>query len=204
MLLSAEQRKLLETSARQYNRSLWKAIDYLGDRGLSLELADAELLGFVDDPLPGQEQFHGRLSIPYVTRAGVVNLKFRSLEGDDGPKYLNLSGFETNIYGVESFFQAHEFICVTEGEIDRLSLLEAGLPTVGFPGVKSWKPFYRRCFDDYPIIYAFCDGDEPGRDFGSFLAREIKARPIHMPTGEDTNSMLVKEGPEWLRKKIGQ
>lgn len=204
MLLSNEQRSLLETSARRYNQSLWKVIDYLDERGLSLELADAELLGYVDDPLPGQEQFRGRLSIPYVTRAGCVNLKFRAIEETGAPKYLNLAGFETNIYGVESFFQAKDFICVTEGEIDRLSLLEAGLPAVGFPGVKSWKPFYRRCFDDFPVIYAFCDGDEPGRDFGSFLAREVKARPIHLPDGEDVNSMLVQEGPEWLRKKIGQ
>src|SRR6266702_2714522 len=48
----------------------------------------------------------GRLSIPYVTRAGVVNLKFRSIEADSGPKYLNLSGFETNLYHVESFFRS--------------------------------------------------------------------------------------------------
>lgn len=204
MLLSNEQRRLLDTSARTYNQSLWKAIDYLDERGISLDLAGNEILGYVDDPIPGQEQYTGRLSIPYVTRAGVVNLKFRAIGETSAPKYLNLSGFETNIYGVESFFQAHEYICVTEGEIDRLSLLQADLPAVGLPGVKSWKPFYRRCFDDFPVIYVFCDGDEPGRDFGSFLAREIKARPIHLPDGEDCNSMLRKEGPEYLRGKIGK
>jgi DNA primase len=203
MLLSSEQRNLLETSATRYNRSLWRVEDYLEGRGLSLDFADDNLLGYVDDPLPGQEQFRGRLSIPYITRAGCVNLKFRTLEEDDGPKYLNLSGFETNLYHVESFFAAKDFICVTEGEIDALSLLSAGIPAVGVPGVKAWKPFYRRCFEDFPIIYGFCDGDEPGRDFGQFLAREIKARPILMPQGEDVNSMLVNEGPEWLRERIG-
>jgi DNA primase len=185
-----------------YNQSLWKVEDYLEGRGLSLALADSKLLGYVDEPLPGQEQFRGRLSIPYVTRAGCVNLKFRALEEDQGPKYLNLSGFETNLYHVESFFQAGKYICVSEGEIDTLSLVQSGIPAVGVPGVKAWKPFYRRCFEDFPIIYGFCDGDQPGHDFGAFLAREIKARPIHMPPGEDVNSMLCKEGPEWLRNKV--
>jgi DNA primase len=203
MLLSSEQRNLLETSANQYNRSLWKVADYLESRGLSLDFGLGELLGYVDDPLPGQEQFRGRLSIPYVTRAGCVNLKFRALEENSGPKYLNLSGFETNLYHVESFFEAHDFMCVAEGEIDALSLTSIGLPAIGVPGVKAWKSFYRRCFEDWPVVYVLSDGDEPGRDFGSFLAKEIKARPIHMPEGEDVNSILVKEGPEYLRGMIG-
>jgi DNA primase len=203
MLLSSEQRNLLETSTERYNRSLWRVADYLESRGLSLDFALGEQLGYVDEPIPGQEQFRGRLSIPYITRAGCVNLKFRSLEESDGPKYLNLSGFETNLYHVESFFEAHDFMCVAEGEFDALSLASIGLPAIGVPGVKAWKSFYRRCFEDWPIVYVFCDGDEPGRDFGSFLASEIKARPIHMPAGEDVNSMLVKEGPEWLRERIG-
>lgn len=202
MLLSSEQRKLLVQSTELYNQSLHKAEGYLASRGLSLEFADGECLGYVEDPLPGQEQFRGRLSIPYLTRAGVVNLKFRSIEPDSGPKYLNLAGFETNLYHVESFFGQHDFICVAEGELDALSLVSAGLPAIGVPGVKSWKPFYRRCFEDYPVIYAFADGDEPGRDFANFLAREIKARPIYFPDGQDCNSMLVLEGPDYLRKRL--
>lgn len=204
MLLSSEQRKLLDQSSELYNRSLWRVEDYLAGRGISLDFADAEMLGYVEDPLPGQEQFRGRLSIPYVTRAGVVNLKFRALEDGQEPKYLNLSGFETNLYLVSSFFDNSDFICVAEGEIDALSLRQAGLPAVGVPGVKAWKPFYRRCFEDYPEIWVFCDGDEPGRDFGTFLAGEIKARSILMPNGEDVNSMLVKEGKEWIRSKISK
>lgn len=202
MLLSKEQRNLLETSTELYSRSLFRVEDYLESRGLSPEFASGERLGYVEDPLPGQEQFRGRLSIPYVTRAGVVNLKFRRLEEDGSPKYLNLSGFETNLYHVESLFAGSEYICITEGEIDALSLISCDIPAVGVPGVKAWKSYYRRCFEDFPVIYGFCDGDEPGRDFGSFLAREVKARPIHMPEGSDVNSMLVERGAEWLKSKL--
>lgn len=204
MLLSKEQRNLLEESTEIYSRSLFRVEDYLESRGLSPEFASGERLGYVEDPLPGQEQFRGRLSIPYITRAGVINLKFRRLEEDGSPKYLNLPGIETNLYHVESFFQGHEFICVTEGEIDALSLVSCDLPAVGVPGVKAWKSYYRRCFEDFPVIFGFCDGDEPGRDFGAFLAREIKARPIHMPQGQDVNSMLVQEGKEWILSKIAK
>ena len=204
MLLSNEQRRLLEESAQVYNRDLYKAIDYLDERGLSVEFANDELLGYVDDPLPGQEMFRGRLSIPYVTRAGVVNLKFRRIGEGTSPKYLNLSGFETNLYHVESFFSHDNFMAVAEGELDALSLVSIGIPAIGVPGVSAWKSHYRRCFEDWPVIYAFADGDGPGRDFAAFLAKELKARPIHMPDGEDVNSMLVKEGPEWLRAKVGR
>ena len=202
MRLSNEQRNLLTTSAETYNRSLPLVMDYLASRGLSYDLADGEMLGYVENPLPGQEQFRGRLSIPYVTRAGVVNLKFRALDAEASPKYLNLPGFETNLYRVESFFTAVDFLAVAEGELDALSLASAGIPAVGVPGVTAWKSYYRRCFEDYPRIYAFADGDVPGSDFANFLAREIKARPIYMPKGEDVNSVLVKEGPEYLRSKI--
>lgn len=202
MLLSNEQRNLLETSTELYSRSLFRVEDYLESRGLSPEFASGERLGYVEDPLPGQEQFRGRLSIPYVTRAGVVNLKFRRLEEDGSPKYLNLPGFETNLYGVESLFSVSDYISITEGEVDRLSLKQSGIPSVGVPGVKAWKPYYRKCFEDFSVRWVFCDGDEPGRDFGKFLASEIGARPIYMPEGEDVNSMLVKEGKEWLKSKL--
>lgn len=201
MRLSNEQRKLLQDSAGTYNRSLPLVADYLAGRGLSYDLADGEMLGYVENPLPGQEQFRGRLSIPYVTRNGVVNLKFRALDAHD-TKYLNLSGFESNLYHVESFFSGSDFLAVAEGELDALSLVSADIPAVGCPGATSWKTHWRRCFEDWPIVYAFADGDGPGRDFAKFLAREIKARPIYMPQGEDVNSILVKEGPEYLRSLI--
>lgn len=202
MRLSSEQRKLLQTSAETYNRSLWKVADYLEGRGLPYELADGELIGYVEDPFPGQEQFQGRLCLPYVTRSGVVNLKFRSLDEEAAPKYLNFPGLDTCLYRVESFFTDAGFLAVAEGELDALSLISAGIPAVGVPGVNGWKSHYRRCFEDHSRVYAFADGDGPGRDFANFLSREIKALPIRMPDGEDVNSMLIKEGPEWLRRKI--
>jgi len=35
-------------------------------------------LGVVVDPLPGHEQFLGRVAIPYVTPSGVVDIRFRA------------------------------------------------------------------------------------------------------------------------------
>jgi DNA primase len=199
--LSPELRASLQTSAERYNQSLFKVVGYLEERGLSYDLANANLVGYVDDPAPGHEHFRGRLSIPYVTRSGVVNMKFRALDSGE-PKYLNLPGFETNIYLVESFFAQSEYLAVAEGELDALSLVEAGIPAVGLPGVNSWKPFYRRCFEDWPLVYVFADGDQPGKDFAGFLAREIRATPIYLPHGSDVNTQLVQEGPEWLREQI--
>ena len=203
MKLSPELRTSLQTSAERYHQSLFKVADYLEARSLSFDVASSNLLGYVDEPAPGHEHFRGRLSIPYVTRAGVVNMKFRALD-DSEPKYLNLAGFETNLYLVESFFAQSEYLAVAEGELDALSLVESGIPAVGLPGVNSWKPFYRRCFEDWATVYVFADGDQPGKDFAGFLAREIRAVPIYMPPGSDVNTQLQKEGPQWLKDQIAR
>ena len=55
------------------------AIGYLRDHAIDQAIAIKYELGFVAEPLPGDERFQGMLSIPYLTPAGVQAIKFRSL-----------------------------------------------------------------------------------------------------------------------------
>lgn len=206
--LSVAQRRFFEQAATTYQQDLQgdtSALAYLASRGLDPQAAATFRLGVVRRPLAGHEQYEGRLCIPYVTPAGVVNLRFRCAEAHEcegHPKYLSTEGAGTNLYNVVDLKRDSPFICVAEGEIDTMSLSLAGLPAVGVPGVDTWQKHFSRCLEDHDVIYAFGDGDKAGSKFANFLARETRARPIRVPAGEDCNSIYVKEGPDGLRKLI--
>lgn len=202
-MLSDSQKTFLAEGMAVFEEDLSGASEYLTSRGISEDTARTSHLGFVARRVRGYEQYMGRLAIPYMTRAGVVAIKFRALVDKEGTdKYLNVAGMGTHLYNVESFFSTDKFLCVAEGEIDTLSLQQAGLAAVGVPGVKNWKKFYKRCFEDWQTIFVFADGDQAGKDFGKFLAGEIKAIPLDMPPGMDVNSVLTTHGAEWLKAKV--
>lgn len=203
MRLSNSQRSLLERASQAYEANIHLAKEYLEKRGLSLEDARGARLGVVVDPVQGHEHCRGRLSIPYVTQTGIVDIRFRTL-GHDEPKYLGLSGARTGLYNVNDLFTEGDYIAVTEGEIDALTLhFNVGIPAVGIPGANSWKPHYRRLLQDFDTIYVFCDGDQPGRDFAKAIAKEVRGVvPLEMPEGEDVNSMFLSSGKDYFLNRM--
>jgi DNA primase len=207
---TTEQRLFFETAVSQYQRDLAGDINaqaYLATRGIGQAVAAQFRLGVVTCPQVGHEALRGRLVIPYLTPAGVVNLRFRCLRAHDCkaegcPKYLGIEGMDTNLFNVLDLRKDSPFICVTEGEIDALTLSMAGLPAVGVAGVENWKAHFARCLEDFSRILIFADGDKAGRKFASFLAREVRAVPIRLPDGQDVNSLYVRDGADALRKLI--
>lgn len=208
--LSAAQRKFFEQAATQYQSDLaadTAAQAYLMTRGLGPDAAATFRLGVVRRPLTGHESYAGRLVIPYLTPAGVVNLRFRCLQSHDCkaadcPKYLSLPDAGTNLYNVLDLKKDSPFIGVVEGEIDTMSLSLSGIPAVGLAGVDGWQKHFSRCLEDFEVVYSFGDGDTAGRKLNKFLAKEAKARPIRIPQGIDCNLIYVKEGADGLRRLI--
>ena len=82
-----------------------------------MEIARLARLGVVAEPEVGHEQYQGRLAIPYVTKSGVVDIRFRSLNPAVEPKYMGLTGAETKMYNVLDIERASDFIGVCEGGI---------------------------------------------------------------------------------------
>jgi DNA primase len=206
--LSAEQKRFFEQAATTYQQDLagdTSAQAYLAMRGLGPSALAMFRLGVVRRPLAGHESFAGRLAIPYLTPAGVVNIRFRCAQAHEcegHPKYLSAEGAGTNLFNVLDLKKDSPFICVAEGEIDTMSLSLAGLPAVGVPGVDTWQKHFSRCLEDFEVIYAFGDGDKAGSKFSNFLARETRARPIRMPNGKDANDLFREHGAEGLRALI--
>ena len=197
----------------QYAECVALARDYLINRGFSDEWIEKFQFGFVLDPVPGHEQMKDRLSIPYVTPAGVVNIKFRCIKDHGGDckkdhgheKYYAASGAGTFLYGAESFWADSSYICITEGELDRAAAVMAGMPAVGIDGATKWLPHWAYCFEGYEEVVVLRDPDKAGEKLASNVSAALHTgcRVITFPEGEDVNSYFVKHGAQALRERCG-
>jgi DNA primase len=201
---SLSQKELLARAAAKYAANIYQAEDYLASRGITREVARLARYGVVVEAEPGHEAFVGRLSIPYITKTGVVDLRFRSLNPAVEPKYMGMTGAETKMYNVTDIERAGDWIGVCEGELDTLTMSRCvGIPCVGVPGSNSWKKHYTRLLADFERVFVFADGDGPGREFANSLARELPVTIIGFGDGEDVNSAYTKYGTQFIKEKMG-
>ena len=161
-------------------------------------------LGFVKNPETGHELYQGKLSIPYITPSGVIDIRFRSITPDTGPKYLTRPGATSHIFNVNALTSDSDVLVICEGEIDTMIATQVGFAAVGLPGANNWKPFYARVLADWEKIMLFCDGDNAGREMAKNISRELdNVFPVFMPDNCDVNDVYLQEGAEGLRKRVG-
>jgi DNA primase len=207
MPLSAAFKTSLREATSRYHAALdQRTIGYLASRGIGLELAEHFQLGLVAEPAPGHEHFRGRLSIPFLGAADdVLGMRFRSLSMEDGPKYLGLPGITARLFNVRCLHDAAlSTVCITEGEIDAISLAAAGIQGVGVCGADAWKRHHPRLFAGFDRVVVLGDGDDAGRKFSRKVSGSIQsAIEIVLPEGADINSVLVAGGPEAVKELVG-
>lgn len=193
--LTNSQRTSLEEETQRNQSRVNQAEEYLLGRGFTKETIAAARLGVDDD---------GRLAIPYLTRAGVVDIRTRCLRSHNCSesycaKYRSRAGAVAKIFGVQHLVTAGPWLCVTEGELDSLILGQLGYPAVGVPGAGNWKHHWRRVFEDFSRIFVFCDGDEAGKAFGSRFCTEIPlAEMVICSPKQDVNSTFLTEGRSYF------
>lgn len=205
MRLSNSHRQFLLQATHQYASQIHLATEYLLTRNLSVEEAQRFHLGVVKDALPGHEQYYNRLAIPYITPSGVVDIRFRAMDNSD-PKYMGMPGAKTTMFNASVVLTANDYICVTEGEFDAITVnAKTKHPAVGIPGANNWKPYYTRILDDFDTVIVLADGDAPGLEFAKKISRELgNVNIIQMPEGHDVNSIVMKEGVEYIDDRINR
>ena len=211
MKQSLSQKELLGKATRRYAENISLADDYLKSRGITREVARLARFGVVGEPEVGHEAFVGRLSIPYITKTGVVDLRFRSLNPAVEPKYMGMTGAETKMYNVLDIEKAGDWIAVCEGELDTIiASAILGVPAVGVPGVQAWKAHFNRMFTGYGRVYVIGDNDlkddgtNPGAEFSRMVAQEIgNATIVSLPAGMDLNDLYLAKGIEETKRTIG-
>lgn len=204
MILPAERRQALTAKAQEYASNIDHGMEYLLSRGLTKDVAGMFRLGYVTSG-----EYAGRLTIPYVTPAGVVQIKYRctDLSHHDGfkhshegcPKYLYEAGTGQYLFNAQVLIYAAERVVITEGEMDAIAVQAyTGVPAVGYPGVDSWKahPHWRLCFEGVNEVIVVTDGDKTGKEAARRVAESIGiyARVVDMPLGEDSNSFIASQG----------
>lgn len=172
-------------------------------------------LGYVgSDPSPGHEFMEHRLSIPYITPTGIVQIRFRAIPEDGvpgnpevSPKMLSVANSGTMLYNTRDLLDSNPTVAICEGEPDTWSARMLGIPAVGIPGAKAWEKIknVRRAFRFRKVII-LADNDDKGE--GLELAQTIQAdirnaRIILMPEGHDVNSFVRDNGLDALKEKIG-
>lgn len=181
---------------------------YLTEHGIGeYAIASKYRLGYVAEPLQGDQYYAGRLAIPYLSRSGPVSIKFRRL-GDHGAKFLYHAGQKHRLYNTTVYHEADSTIGICEGEIDAIVATERlGIPTLGIPGAKAWQEkanIWRPIFKDFRRVWVFADGDDAGMGLASDVAESLgwRARIVQCDPGEDVSSTVASGRADSLRKLI--
>lgn len=215
MILPVERRQALTARANAYASQVDKAMPYLLDRGISKPVAEMFNLGY---GLRDENDYEARLTIPYVTPAGVVHIKYRCVnpshhDGDkhahaDCPKYLyEAGGTQHHLYNAQVLIHSADTVVLTEGELDAVCVQAyCGLPAVAFPGVDSWTahPHWALCFEGVSEVIVVADGDEQGRKAAQRVAKSIgmAARIVEMPIGFDSNKYIAGQGAQAFIERL--
>lgn len=172
-------------------------------------------LGFVgNDPYPGHEFKEGRLSIPYITPSGIVQMRFRAIPEDGvlgnpekSPKMLSLANAGTNLYNAQDLLIDTDILAICEGEPDTWTVHMLEIPVVGIAGVEAWdkiKDVARAFRFRKVVIVADNDDGGEGLKFAEKLQMSIRqARIALMPTEHDANSFAQTSGLNALAEKLG-
>ena len=210
LVLSASLKASLQEATQRYAQEVDSLGSYLEPRGVSHRAATGHLLGRVSDPIPGHEKFLGMMSIPYLTPAGTVAMKFRRIDGSEGPKYDSPPGQKARLYNVMDLLEPAEVVAICEGELAALVFSDTlGIPTVGTPGTQ-WMEHWSRCFADYDRVLVVADHDvkDDGSSPGVKHAKAVVSKVPHAelvlpPAGEDPDSWIVNYGADAVRERLG-
>lgn len=224
---SSSLKRTLGSQVRRLKGNLWSGsyghhFTYLREeRGLEEKTIEYFELGVVGSSDEDYGNLEGYLSVPYITPCSMadwdmnyVDIRFR--RGPDmsefAPKYRTRPGHPTRIFNTRALANPGEYIAICEGEVDAMTLWQAGIPAVGIPGVKAWKPYYNRIFSGFEKVIIVADGDEAkdgaeqgvGEVFAAEVAKKVPNPKVTVvPDGGDTNSFYLEHGATELRNLLG-
>lgn len=143
-----------------------------------------------------------RLLFPYYHNGNVVYVQGRAVDGLIMPKELNMASTVPCPYNIDAL-SAYSVVYLCEGVVDTLTLLSAGFPAVGIPGVSAFKKEWLSQFRG-KTVYSVLDSDAAGKRANDSLALFFKEAGISfkvhpIPDGYDINDFF--SGKTWKKSK---
>ncbi len=160
--------------------------------------------------MPQTGQMENAIHFNYFIGDQLINVKYR-----DGRKNFKLyKGAEKVFYNINSVV-GYEYCVIVEGEMDVLSLHEAGIENVvsvpnGATLNNNNLDYLDNCIDyftDKDKIIIAVDDDDAGQALQQELVRRLGAEICYLATFEDckdANEYLLKYGKEELAKRIAK
>jgi len=151
-----------------------ETIQWLLDRKLYVDLMDEYLIGVTPYKHPDTGQDCKALVIPHVFKNNLMNIKFRMLP--PSPKrFTRVPGASSILYNYDKIDLSKDYIYVCEGELDTLSLVQAGeRNVVGITvGAKRFDPSWIELLKDFKIVYIVLDNDPPGQEGARIIADRL-------------------------------
>lgn len=198
-------RRLLGEASESYHRQMdgSPAEEYLiEERGYSTEVLHYFRLGFVGKPEPGDDMYRGRISIPFITKTGVVAIQFRAVGPEKANRFL-MRGSNKRIFNPSVLLEPHRKIYLCEGQTDTMTVHQLGFPAIGVPGVENWDPVFARALRNRRVI-VLADGDDKGQgmNFARRVSTDVDDCATVLFEGVDVNKYRMEHGLDGLREKI--
>jgi len=206
------------TSDREYVRPTFstkshkapssKVVEWFKSRGISQDTLEALNVSEGPEFMPQTGKQENTIKFNYFMGNTLVNIKYR-----DGAKNFKLyKGAEKVFYNINSIVN-NDTCVIVEGEIDALSLHEAGVPNVvSVPNGATLNhnnlDYLDNCidyFEDKTKIILAVDADEPGTMLKQEFIRRLGAEHCYIvdfADCKDANEYLIKYGKDDLRSAI--
>ena len=179
-----------------------KIVKWFNDRGISQSTLNDLNVSEGPEFMPQTSKTENTIKFNYMMGGELINVKYR-----DGRKNFKLyKGAEKIFYNIDSII-GHDECYIVEGEMDALSLHEAGIPNVisvpnGATLNSNNLDYLDNCIDYFEnktkIILAV-DNDEAGQALQQELIRRLGAEVcyiIDFKDCKDANEYLIKHGKD--------
>ena len=185
------------------------AIEYMKSRGISEDTV--RKFG-----ITSQKDNPDILSIPFFDWNGELTfIKYRNTKyrkGDGGSKEWCEKGAKPILYGIPFVDYSNKTLVITEGQIDSLSLCEAGIPNaVSVPMGKNNFEWINLCWDflcEFNEIIVFGDHENGEVTLADELNRRLKKHVVRVVREDDyrglkdANDILVNHGKDALTAAV--
>lgn len=178
--------------------------DYLGKRGISAATAARFMLGY--DPAwrhpkaPAAVPTTPRLIIPTSKESYLARDTRENLD-EQAKQYAKSKVGSVHLYNPQALDKEQEAVFITEGEIDALSIVEAGGEAVGLGSAGNYKRLAERLEKRKPaaVLILALDNDKAGQDTTEKLKAELDRLEILYTTpnlygqAKDANEALTTD-----------
>ena len=192
-----------ELQRRQKTDETYKS-DYLTNRGISREIQDRFNIGYEENYTTGTG---GKVWQAVIIPTSDYSYTARNTDVTASKNDRLRKHGETAIFNVEALKTATKPIFIVEGEIDALSVIEAGADAVALGGINNFTTLLKAVKEttpQAPLILSL-DQDEPGRKAENKLAQELDALRVQYyrrnisGSHNDPNEALMEQRSEFIQ-----